>query len=58
MRRRLFWGAEIVFAVVYALGALFAAYAPDVWNTEKPMDMAFINGDQRLGLTSRRTTRG
>src|SRR4051812_8438958 len=43
VRRRLFWGAEIVFAVVYALGALFAAFAPDVWNTEKPMDMAFIN---------------
>src|SRR4051812_24270022 len=43
VRRRLFWGAELVFAVVYALGALFAAFAPDVWNTEKPMDMAFIN---------------
>src|SRR3954468_17536566 len=44
VRRRLFWGAEIVFAVVYGLGALFASYAPDVWGTEKPMDMAFING--------------
>src|SRR3954454_3734401 len=43
VRRRLFWGAEIVFAVVYALGALFASFAPDVWGTEKPMDMAFIN---------------
>src|SRR4051812_107101 len=43
VRRRLFWGAELVFAVVYALGALFAAYSPDVWGTEKPMDMAFIN---------------
>src|SRR3954451_7470661 len=42
VRRRLFWGAEAVFAVVYGLGALFASYAPDVWGTEKPMDMAFI----------------
>ena len=42
VRRRLFWGAEIVFAVTFALGAFFAASAPDVWNTEKPMDMAFI----------------
>src|ERR1700754_3695249 len=43
VRRRLFWGAEIVFVVGYALGALLASFAPDVWNTEKPMDMAFIN---------------
>src|SRR4051812_48147865 len=43
VRRRLFWGAEILFAVVYAFGALFASFAPDVWGTEKPMDMAFIN---------------
>ena len=42
VRRRLFWGAEAVFAVCYALGALLASFAPDVWNTEKPMDMAFI----------------
>lgn len=42
VRRRLFWGAELVFAVTFALGAVFAGFAPDVWNTEKPMDMAFI----------------
>src|SRR5918994_4227693 len=42
VRRRLFWGAEIVFAVTFALGVVFAGSAPDVWNTEKPMDMAFI----------------
>src|SRR4051794_36214455 len=42
VRRRLFWGAELVFAAFYALGALFASTAPDVWDTEKPMDMAFI----------------
>src|SRR3954469_7559 len=43
VRRRLFWGADIVFAVVYPPGPLFASFAPDVWGTEKPMDMAFIN---------------
>src|SRR3954465_3763733 len=43
VRRRLFWGAEIVFVVGYAMGSLLASYAPDVWGTEKPMDMAFIN---------------
>jgi YYY domain-containing protein len=42
VRLRLFWGAEAVFAVTYALGVLLAGFAPDVWNTEKPMDMAFI----------------
>ncbi len=41
-RRRLFWGAEVVFVLGFAAGALLAAYAPDVWNTEKPMDMGFI----------------
>ena len=48
VRRRLFWGAEAVFAVCYALGALLASLAPDVWNTEKPMDMAFITAHQRV----------
>ncbi len=43
VRRRLFAGGEIVFAVTYALGVLLASFAPDVWNTEKPMDMGFIN---------------
>src|SRR4051812_15422552 len=42
VRRRLFLGGEAVFAVTYALGVLLASYAPDVWNTEKPMDMGFI----------------
>src|SRR5215213_8130633 len=27
----------------FALMALLIAYSPDVWQTEKPMDMAFIN---------------
>jgi YYY domain-containing protein len=43
VRRRLFLGGEAVFAVTYALGVLLASFAPDVWNTEKPMDMGFIN---------------
>src|SRR3954453_21589782 len=28
VRRRLFWGSEILFAVTYAVGVLFAAHAP------------------------------
>src|SRR4051794_12247677 len=49
VRRRLFWGGEAVFAVVYALGVLLASFAPDVWNTEKPMDMGFINAINQSG---------
>src|SRR3954466_2363657 len=43
VRRRLFLGGEAVFATTYVLGVLLASFAPDVWNTEKPMDMGFIN---------------
>jgi len=43
VRRRLFLGGEAVFAITYVLGVLLASFAPDVWNTEKPMDMGFIN---------------
>src|SRR3954447_15349680 len=43
VRRRLFLGGEAVFAATYALGVLLASFAPDVWGTEKPMDMGFIN---------------
>jgi YYY domain-containing protein len=42
-RRSLLIGAEAVFAVVFAGAALLVAYSPDVWGTEKPMDMAFID---------------
>jgi YYY domain-containing protein len=42
-RLRLWLGSEIVFAVAFAGMALLVAYSPDVWGTEKPMDMAFIN---------------
>ena len=47
LRARLFWGAEAVFALAFAAMALLVAYAPDVWNTEKPMDMAFSNAVNR-----------
>ena len=45
--RRLFWGAEAVFLVAFVAMALLVAYSPDVWNTEKPMDMAFLNAANR-----------
>jgi YYY domain-containing protein len=41
-RRRLWLGAEAVFAVAFAGMALLVAFSPDVWGTEKPMDMAFV----------------
>jgi YYY domain-containing protein len=43
VRRRLVAGSEAVFAVAFAAMALLVAYAPDVWNTEKPMDMMLVN---------------
>jgi YYY domain-containing protein len=43
VRRRLWLGSEVVFAVTFAAMALLVAYSPDVWGTEKPMDMAFVN---------------
>ncbi len=47
LRRRLFWGAEAVFLLAFAGMALLVAYSPDVWNTEKPMDMAFMTAANR-----------
>src|SRR5687767_13658810 len=38
VRLRLWAGSEAVFAVAFAAMALLTAFAPDVWNTEKPMD--------------------
>jgi YYY domain-containing protein len=43
VRVRLWLGSEVVFAVAFAAMALLVAYSPDVWGTEKPMDMAFVN---------------
>ena len=44
---RLWLAGEAVFSAGYAGVALLRAYSPDVWNTEKPMDMAFINAVAR-----------
>jgi YYY domain-containing protein len=41
--RRVFVWSELVFVVAFAAAALAIAYSPEVWDTEKPMDMAFIN---------------
>ena len=47
-RQALLW-SEGLALVAFAAMALLVAYSPDVWQTEKPMDMAFINaaGDAR-----------
>src|SRR3954447_1370852 len=41
--KRLWIAAEIVFAVAFLGAALYMAFSPDVWGTEKPMDMALTN---------------
>lgn len=43
LRLRGFVWAEALGLVAFAGMALLVAYSPDVWNTEKPMDMAFMN---------------
>jgi YYY domain-containing protein len=43
VRLRLWLGSEAVFAVAFGAMALLVAYSPDVWGTERPMDMAFVN---------------
>lgn len=43
LRRRAFLWAEALGLVAFAAMALSQAYSPDVWLTEKPMDMAFLN---------------
>ena len=47
LRTRLFWAAEAVFTVTFAAAVLLVAFSPDVWLTEKPMDMAFLNAANR-----------
>jgi YYY domain-containing protein len=42
-RRRLLIASEGLFAVAFLGAALYMAYSPDVWGTEKPMDMALTN---------------
>jgi YYY domain-containing protein len=41
-RACLLW-SEAIGLVAFAGMALLVAYSPDVWQTEKPMDMAFVN---------------
>src|SRR5215211_5885495 len=41
-RRWLLWSEGLALAAFAAM-ALLVAYSPDVWQTEKPMDMAFLN---------------
>ena len=41
--RRWFLWSEGIVLVAFVAMALLVAYSPDVWQTEKPMDMAFVN---------------
>lgn len=42
LRSRRHWAGEAVFLASFAVLAVVTAHAPDVWGTEKPMDMALI----------------
>jgi YYY domain-containing protein len=44
---RLWLVGEAVFTIAFFAWALMRSFAPDVWNTEKPMDMAFVNAVNR-----------
>lgn len=44
---RLWLGGEVVFTLGFFGWVLLRSFSPDVWNTEKPMDMAFINAINR-----------
>ena len=46
LRRPLALATEAVFLVAFAGMAVLIAYSPDVWATEKPMDMAFMTAVQ------------
>lgn len=43
VRKRHLIACEIVFAGTFLATALFIAFSPEVWGTERPMDMAFIS---------------
>jgi YYY domain-containing protein len=43
LRRSLWIWSEVVFVVAFAGMALLAAYSPDVWFFERPMDMMFVS---------------
>lgn len=44
---RLVITAEVLFLVAFAGWALFRAHTPDITGTEKPMELAFLNGVRR-----------
>ena len=44
---RLWLAGEALFTAAFFGYALFRSYAPEVWQTEKPMDMAIINAINR-----------
>lgn len=44
---RLWLAGEVVFTAAFFSWALLRSFTPDVWNTEKPMDMAFVNAVNR-----------
>jgi YYY domain-containing protein len=44
---RLWLVGEALFTAALFSWALLRSFAPDVWNTEKPMDMAFVNAINR-----------
>jgi YYY domain-containing protein len=46
-RTRLWVAGETLFAVCFLGWALLRSFAPDVWQTEKPMDMAIVNSINR-----------
>ncbi len=45
--RTVWLAGEGVFSVAFAAWALLRSFSPDVWQTEKPMDMAFVNAANR-----------
>ena len=45
-RQALLWSEGLALGA-FALMALLIAFSPDVWQTEKPMDMAFVNAAGR-----------
>src|SRR5215470_6628324 len=49
MELKLWLAAEALFAVAFFGWTILHSYSPDVWQTEKPMDMAIIDSINRGG---------
>lgn len=43
--RRLFCVSEAIFVITFGAALLIGGYAPDVWQTEQPLDMALLNAN-------------